>query len=283
MHLTLLRTEEDNFFRTRKMKLKDKVIWITGASSGIGEALAIELAKKGAKLILSARRKNELERVKASCDPKVHQYIEVLPLDLSQRNSLKLTTEAAIQLFGRIDLVINNGGISQRSLAIDTDTEVDRQLMEVNYFGTIEITKHLLPHFIQNKGGHIAVVTSLVGKFGTPYRSGYAASKHALHGFFDSLRAEVYKDNIKVTMVCPGFIHTNVSINALTEKGDKLNEMDDAQANGMPANVFAKKMIRAIEKEKNEVYIGGKEKYVVYLKRLSPNLFARILRKAKVR
>jgi short-subunit dehydrogenase len=265
------------------MKVKDKVIWITGASSGIGEALAIELAKKGAKLILSARRKNELERVKASCDPKVHQYIEVLPLDLSQRNSLKLTTEAAIQLFGRIDLVINNGGISQRSLAMDTDTEVDRQLMEVNYFGTIEITKNLLPHFIQNKGGQIAVVTSLVGKFGSPYRSGYAASKHALHGFFDSLRAEVYKDDIKVTMVCPGFIKTNISVNALTEKGVKLNEMDEAQAKGMPADVFARKMIRAIEKEKNEVYIGGKEKYAVSLKRLFPNVFARVLRKAKVR
>lgn len=265
------------------MKLENKVIWITGASSGIGEAITYELARKGARLILSARRKTELERVKSSCLAEAQKYIELLPLDLAQPNSLKLITEAAVQLFGHVNIVINNGGISQRSLAAETNLEVDRKLMEVNYFGTIALTKYLLPHFIERKQGHIAVVSSLVGKFGSPYRSGYAASKHALHGFFDSLRAELFKDNIKVTMVCPGFIKTNVSVNALTETGDVLNKMDDAQANGMAADVFAKKMIKALEKEKNEVYIGGKEKYGVYLKRLFPNLFAKILRKAKVR
>jgi short-subunit dehydrogenase len=265
------------------MKVKDKVIWITGASSGIGEAITYELARRGARLILSARRKTELERVKSSCPAEAQKYIELLPLDLAQPNSLKLITEAAVQLFGHVDILINNGGISQRSLATETSLEVDRKLMEVNYFGTIALTKYLLPHFTERKQGHIAVVSSLVGKFGSPYRSGYAASKHALHGFFDSLRAELFKDNIKVTMVCPGFIKTNVSVNALTETGDALNKMDDAQANGMAADVFAKKMIKALEKEKNEVYIGGKEKYGVYLKRLFPNLFAKILRKAKVR
>lgn len=265
------------------MNLKGKVIWITGASSGIGEAITYELAKKGARLILSSRRKGELERVKSSCPADTQKYIELLPLDLAQSDTLKLMTEAAIQLFGHIDMLINNGGISQRSLASETSPEVDRKLMEVNYFGTIALTKYLLPHFIEKKHGHIAVVSSLVGKFGSPYRSGYAASKHALHGFFDSLRAELYKDNIKVTMICPGFIKTNVSVNALTETGDALNKMDDAQANGMAADVFANKMIKALEKERNEVYIGGKEKYGVYLKRLFPNLFAKILRKAKVR
>ncbi len=265
------------------MKVSNKVIWVTGASSGIGEAVVYELANRGAKLVISARRKGELERVKSSCPEHAQKHIELLPLDLAQSNSLKLMTEAAINLFGRIDLLINNGGISQRSLAAATDPEVDRKIMEVNYFGTVALTKYLLPHFIERKQGHIAVVSSLVGKFGSPYRSGYAASKHALHGFFDSLRAEVYKENIKVTMICPGFIKTNVSVNALTERGEKLNKMDEAQAKGMKADDFARKMIRAIEREKNEVYIGGKEKYAVYLKRLFPNLFARILRKAKVR
>lgn len=264
------------------MNIKNKVIWITGASSGIGEALAYALAKKGARLILSSRRRDELERVRTSCEGK-EEHIQILPLDLGQRDTLKLTTEAAIQMFGHIDILINNGGISQRSLAKDTDPEVDRKLMEVNYFGTVELTKHLLPHFISRKEGHYVVVTSLVGKFGTPYRSGYSASKHALHGFFDSLRAEMYSSNIKVTIVCPGFIKTNVSVNALTEKGEQLNQMDNAQANGMPADVFARKMIRAVESEKNEVYIGGREIYGVYLKRFLPGLFARVVRKARVR
>jgi short-subunit dehydrogenase len=265
------------------MKIANSVIWITGASSGIGEALVYELAKRGAKLIISARRKMELERVKSSCSAENQASIAILPLDLSQQNTLKLMVEAAINYFGRVDILINNGGISQRSLTIDTKIDVYRKLMEVNYFGTIELTKHLLPHFHQNKAGHIAVVSSLVGKFGTPYRSGYAAAKHALHGFFDSLRAELYDDNIKVTMICPGFIKTNVSMNALTENGDKLNEMDEAQSKGMSAEACAQNIIKAIEKGKNEVYIGGKERYYVYVKRLFPNLFARIMRQAKVR
>ncbi|HNP19081.1 MAG TPA: SDR family oxidoreductase [Fulvivirga sp.] len=265
------------------MNLKNKVIWLTGASSGIGEALVYELAHRGAKLIISARRKIELERVKSSCPAQSQGSIALLPLDLTQQNTLKLMVEAAISFFGHVDILVNNGGISQRSLALNTSIDVYRKLMEVNYFGTIELTRQLLPHFRERKSGHIAVVSSLVGKFGTPYRSGYAATKHALHGFFDSLRAEVYTENIKVTIICPGFIKTNVTLNALTENGEKLNKMDEAQAKGMKADVFARKMIRAIEREKNEVYIGGKEKYAVYLKRLFPNLFARILRKAKVR
>ncbi|ELR73554.1 putative oxidoreductase/dehydrogenase [Fulvivirga imtechensis AK7] len=264
------------------MKVKGKVIWITGASSGIGEALAYTLSQKGANLILSARRRAELERVMSSCDGS-EQNIKILPLDIAQRNSLKLTTAAAIQLFGHIDILINNAGISQRSLAKDTPPDVDRKIMEVNYFGTIELTKYLLPHFLERKSGQYVTVTSLVGKFGTPYRSGYSASKHALHGFFDSLRAELHSTGITTTIVCPGFIHTNVSVNALTETGEKLNKMDNAQASGMAPEVFAKKMIAAIEANKREVYIGGKEKYGVYIKRFFPGIFANMVRKAKVR
>lgn len=264
------------------MKVKDKVIWITGASSGIGEALAYALAQKGANLILSARRRTELERVMSSCEGS-ERNIKILPLDVAQRNSLKLTTSAAIQLFGHIDILINNAGISQRSLAKDTPPDVDRKIMEVNYFGTIELTKYLLPHFLERKSGQFVTVSSLVGKFGTPYRSGYSASKHALHGFFDSLRAELDGTGIITTLVCPGFVHTNVSVNALTETGEKLNQMDKAQASGMPPETFAKKMIKAIEANKREVYIGGKEKYGVYLKRFFPGMFANIVRKAKVR
>ena len=189
----------------------------------------------------------------------------------------------AIALFGGLDLLLHNGGISQRSLIKETQLEVDRRLMEVNYFGTVALTKAVLPYFIQNKKGHFAVVTSLVGKFGSPYRSSYAGAKHALHGFFDTLRAEHYQDNIAVTLICPGFIHTQVSVNAVTGDGSPLGEMDQAQAQGMSAEACADQLLRALLRKKEEVYIGGKETWAVYLKRFFPGIFSRILRKANVR
>jgi short-subunit dehydrogenase len=265
--------------------LKDKVIWITGASSGIGEALAYELARKGARLILSARRKSELERVKGNCIASAQPNVRVLALDLYKPETLQLSTEAAIQLFGHVDILVNNSGISQRSFVKDTSIDVYRQIMEVNYFGAITLSNYLLPHFLKRQVGHFVTVSSVTGKFGTPYRSGYAASKHALHGFFDSLRAELWKEcrSIKVTMICPGFIHTPITLSAITGDGTPLGKMDDAQYQGMPAGQCAVKMARAIEKQKNEVYIGGREVMGVYIKRMFPNLFARIIRTTAVR
>lgn len=268
------------------MMLKGKVIWLTGASSGIGEALAYELARKKVKLILSARRKEELERVKGNCHPLSQPEIKLLPFDLAEAANLQLIAEAAIQLFGHIDVLINNGGISQRSLAKDTLVNVDRKIMEVDYFGTLSLTKYLLPHFLKRKSGHYVVVTSAMGIIGTPYRSGYAAAKHALHGFFDSLRAELWREskNIYVTLVCPGWVHTSISVNAMTGDGSKLNKMDKTTKEGLDPKVFARKMVKAIEKRKNEIYIGGfREVYAIYLKRFLPDLFARIVRTAKVR
>jgi len=267
-------------------KLTNKVIWITGASSGIGEALVYELVKKGARLIISARRKEELERVKGNCMPEAQPFIRILPLDLSEPSTLALHTEAAIQLFGHIDILINNGGISQRSLAKETELDVDRKIMEVDYFGTLALTKYLLPHFLKRKGGHFVTVSSVMGKIGTPYRTGYAAAKHALHGFFDSLRAELWKDskNIFVTLVCPGWINTNLSITALLGDGSQQNKKDDTHEKGMHPAKFARKMIRAIENKKREVYIGGaKEVFAIYLNRYMPGLFSKIVRNAKVK
>lgn len=264
-------------------KVAGKVIWLTGASSGIGEALAYTLARRGARLILSSRKKEELERVKGSCLVEAQNNIRILPVDLSKSETLKVSTQAAIQFFGHIDILINNGGISQRSLAKGTELNVDRKLMEVNYFGTVALTKYLLPYMLKRKSGHFVTVTSLVGKFGSPFRSGYAGSKHALHGFFDSLRAELWKDNIKVTMICPGFIRTKISVNALTENGKPLRKMDTAQQQGMLPLQCATKIIKAIERNKEEVNIGGKETYGVLLKRLFPRLFSKVLRKASVR
>lgn len=263
--------------------LNNRVIWLTGASSGIGEALTYELAKKGAKLILSARRKEELEKVKGNCIPGSQPNIRILPIDLASPNTLQLSVEAAVQTFGHIDILINNGGISQRSFAKDTLLEVDRRIMEVNYFGAVGLTKYLLPYFIKQGGGHFVVISSLTGKFGTPYRSGYAASKHALHGFYDSLRAELWKEKINVTMVAPGFIHTPITLSALTGDGKPLNKMDEAQYRGKPVKWCASKIVKAIEKQKEEVYIGGREVYGVYIKRFFPSLFSKIIRKARVR
>ena len=257
--------------------MKNQVIWITGASSGIGEALAHNLAKKGAKLILSARRKEELERVKNTCQS-AENNIFVLPLDLEKSHEFSIKVAEAIAHFGKIDILINNGGISQRSLAKDTSVDVDRRIMEIDYFGS----KALLPYFLERKAGKFVVITSLVGKFGTPMRSAYSAAKHALHGFFDALRAESWKENIKVLIVCPGFIKTQVSVNALIGSGEKQGKMDNAQANGMSAEICAEKIVNAIKQGKEEVYIGGNEVFGVYLKRFFPSIFSKILRKAKV-
>jgi short-subunit dehydrogenase len=269
------------------MSLQNKVIWITGASSGIGEALAYECARhKGVKLILSARRKLELERVLGNCHPLAQPNIKLLPLDLGSGAMLKLTTEAATHLFGHVDILINNAGISQRSLARDTSIDVDRTIMEVDYFGTITLTKYLIPHFLKRRAGHFVVVTSVMGMIGTPYRSGYAAAKHALHGFFDCLRAELWKESKKiyVTIICPGWVRTQVSVNALIGDGTKLNQMDSTTADGLEPKLVAKKIISAINRRKDEVYIGGmKEVSSVYLKRLFPGIFSRIVRSAKVR
>ncbi|MEO8235593.1 MAG: SDR family oxidoreductase [Flavobacterium sp.] len=260
--------------------INNKIVWITGASSGIGEALAYELANnKNCKLILSARNQDALALVKSKCNTEVI----LLPFDLSDFDHAKNHVEKAIAAFGKVDVLINNGGVSQRSLLVETDFEVDKKLIEVDYLGTVAITKAILPHFIQNRNGHFVTITSLMGKFGSPYRSGYCGAKHALHGFFDVLRMEHQKDNIHVTLVCPGFIQTNVAKNALTADGSKQNTDDNATQNGMPVSVFAKKFVKAVEEKKFETYIGGKEILGVYLKRFFPKFLHYFVLRSKVR
>lgn len=260
--------------------INGKVVWITGASSGIGEALAYELSRKSCKLILSARNVEALEKVKSKCET---TEVVVLPLDLADFENAKNYAEKAVSAFGKIDILVNNGGVSQRSLIAETDFEVDKKLIEVDYLGTVALTKALLPHFIKNQSGHFVTITSLMGKFGSPYRSGYCGAKHALHGFFDVLRMEHYKDFIDVTLVCPGFVQTNVAKNALTANGTKQNSEDEATKNGMPVAVFAKKFVKAVESDKFEVYIGGKEVIGIYLKRFFPKFLHYFVLRSKVR
>ncbi|MCZ4225001.1 SDR family oxidoreductase [Pedobacter rhodius] len=257
-----------------------KIVWITGASSGIGEALVYEYFKTGDKLIISARNRDELFRVKGNCQNSFN--VHVLPFDLSDTVTLQNKAEEAIKIFGKIDLLINSGGVSQRGLALNTELKTEQQIMDTNFWGTVVLSKAVLPLMIKNGGGQIVVVSSLVGKFGTKLRSAYAASKHALHGYFDSLRSEVYDKKIDITIVCPGFIKTNVSVNALTASGNSQGTMDDAQANGMTAKDCATEIVKAVAAKKEEVYIGGKETKAVLLKRFFPKIFSKKVREAKV-
>lgn len=262
-------------------RIGDKTVWITGASSGIGEALTDELSKLGCYLVISARNEEQLLVIKNKCT--YPERVHVIPLDLADYKKMDERVAQAISAAGSIDILVNNAGISQRSLILETDMEVYKKLMDINYLGTISLTKALLPHFIKQRKGHFVTVTSLMGKFGSPYRSGYCGAKHALHGFFDVLRMEHEKDGVQVTLICPGFVNTKVAINALTGTGESQLSNDTATKNGMEPSIFARKMIKAISQQKFETYIGKKEVMGVYLKRFVPKVLHSVVLKSKVR
>ncbi|WP_295676306.1 SDR family oxidoreductase [uncultured Mucilaginibacter sp.] len=254
----------------------NKVTWITGASSGIGEALAYAMSAAGAKLILSGRRMDELERVKQACsDP---GSVQLLPLDLADAASLEGKVADAIICFGHIDIMVHNGGVTQRGLVIETGIEAHRRVMEVDYFSYVELTRALLPHFVARRAGHFVVTSSVMGKIGTPMRSAYAAAKHALHGFFDCLRAEVAADNIKVTILTPGYIRTNISLFAVTNKPYGLNKPSENIENGLSADRAAIQIMKAIRRGAFEAYIGkfSGERFAIWVMRFAPGVFTRI-------
>lgn len=258
---------------------KDKVIWITGASSGIGAELAVQLDCSGAKLILSARKKDVLEELRQKLNHK-EQHL-VLPLDLSDSKDFSKLATQVIEQYGRIDYLFNSGGISQRAVANETTLDIDRKIMEVNYFGNIALTKTVLPIFQKQQSGHIIVTSSIAGKFGFFLRSAYAASKHALHGFYESLMLEEEQNNIYVTLVCPGKINTPISVNALKADGTAHGKVDNNQANGMSVETCVQRMLKATQNKKREALIGNKEIKAVTLKRFFPNLFWKVIRKQK--
>jgi dehydrogenase/reductase SDR family protein 7B len=257
---------------------ENKVVWITGASSGIGEATAIAFAKLNAKIVLSSRRKDELERVGKLCNLNENQIL-ILPFDLNNISLFESNVNTIINKFGKIDLLFNNGGFSQRSEALKTPLEIDRQIMEVNYFANIALTKLVLPIMIKQQSGQIVVISSIAGKFGFFFRSSYSAAKHALHGFYESLRLETEQHGIRVLIVCPGKIKTNISINALTEDGKKHNKMDESHKDAMSAEICVSNIIEAVKKNREELLVGGREIKAVWLKRFFPNFLTRILRK----
>jgi len=254
------------------MNFKEKTVWITGASSGIGKAVAIEMSLKKLHLILSGRKENALNEVAEICIAN-GSTTRVISFDLADENSIKEAAEIVLKEEKTIDGLYHFGGISQRSFTNETPLSVDRKIFEVNFFGTIALTKLVLPLMIKNKEGQIGVTTSIVGKFGIPYRSSYSATKQALHGFFESLRAENVPNNILVSMIIPGRIKTNISVNALGKDGNAHNKMDEGQDTGMEVEKAAKIIVRRLQKDQKEILVGGKEILMVHIRRFFPRLY----------
>jgi dehydrogenase/reductase SDR family protein 7B len=264
--------------------LAHKTIWITGASSGIGEALAIACASRGANLVLSARRIDELERVKAACSEIGHGRFLTVSLDVTDDVACDTAYFEITKQMGQVDWLINNAGISQRSLIRETSAAVDRRIMEVDYFSVVNLTRKVLPDMLQRKNGKVVFISSVAGLVGTQYRGSYGAAKAAVHLWANTLRAEVGGLGIGVSVVFPGFVKTNVSVAALIGDGSELGTMDDAQAGAMSATVFAEKTVKALLAGREYIVIGGvKEKFAALLSRLSPTLLYKVIRRAKVR
>lgn len=262
------------------MKLNNKHIWITGASSGIGKELAIQLSKKGAKIALTARNLKKLDEVLNMLDGEGHK---IFVCDLMQNNTIsKVTHDVLDWCNNSLDILVNNAGKTIRSFIVDTHLSVDRDIMELDYFAHITVTKTILPFMLKKNTGMIVSISSVAGKIGTPMRSSYNAAKHAIIGFMDSLRAEQHQNNIKVLNVLPGSINTSISINALEGDGSLHNKMDVAIENGLDVSIAVKKIVSSIEKEKNEVIVANfKETFAVYLKRFFPEILFKMISKVK--
>ena len=254
-----------------------KIVWITGASDGIGREMAIQLARRGAKTVLTARSVDKLEAVAATLDGTGHW---VYPMDLLKVDDIPAAAAEVLDKMGGLNMLVNNAGISQRSLVKNTELAVDRKIMELDYFAPVALTKACLPHFLQQQSGHIITISSVAGKFGTPKRSAYCGAKHAIIGWMDSLRAEVHADNIEVMVVTPGSVRTNISVNALEGDGRKHNVTDPLIENGIPVETCVEKIINGIERGTKELLIAdGKTRFAVYARRFYPNLLFKAMTK----
>ncbi len=261
---------------------QDKVVWITGASSGIGEALAYTFAKYKAKLVLSARRADELERVKKACNLPDADIL-VLPFDVADYTQAEANTAKVLAQFGRIDILVNNAGLSHWSKVKDTGFDVIKRIMDVNFLGGAALTKAVLPGMLKNKKGQIVVISSILGKIITAKQSAYNASKHAIMGFYDTLRAESGGEGIKVLLVCPGFVRTDVAKNSLNRDGKPIGKDNPMILNGLDPMDVSEDILSAIRKGKEEILLAGpKERFAVTLKRFAPGLFSKIMSKTKL-
>ena len=264
----------------KKIDFKDKVVWITGASSGIGASLALQLNSLGAKVIASARRAEKLMELKNKC-PNPHNII-TLPLDITNSISIE-NAMAKVRQLDRLDLVIHNAGIAQKGLVIENDMEIDRKIMETNYFGTVAFTKSIMPIYLKQGFGWFAVVSSFAGVMGIPGRSAYAASKHALHGFFDSLKAEHINCKLNVSFIIPGFINTEITAKGLCGDGKQYGKVETSHKLGMSSNQCADHIIKGLLKLKNRIVVGKIEVFLLIIKRISPSLSQYIIKSHPMR
>ncbi len=255
----------------------DKVVWILGASSGIGCSLSRRFSALGADTIVTARSEEKLQALAAE-----NAHTTPLPADLTLTDKLPALVNSALAIHGHIDIVIFSAGLSQRTLAADTPLTNTRKIMETNFFSSVAIARELLPHFKQNGGGRFVVISSIMGRFGAQQRSSYSASKHALHGYFESLRAEEWKNNIRVTIAIIGYVNTEFSRHALNADGSSYEKIDQGQQKGMPPADCARRIIDGIRDDKEEILIGGTEKYATFLKRFAPKLLSRLLRSRNI-
>ena len=262
-----------------QFNLRNKVVWVTGASSGIGLALAEELYNEGAKLVISARNESQLIEIKNKFP--IKENCLVLPFDLKNSAEFEKYHQQIIENFGRCDVLINNGGFSQRSKAMETTQALEREIMEIDYFAQVALAKIVLPTMKKLGGGKIVVVSSIAGKFGFYLRSTYSAAKHALQGYFESLRLEEEGNNISILLVYPGKIKTNISINAVLSDGNKHNSVDKSFENCMTAQECARNIIVAIKNNSEEILVGRKEILMVKIKNYFPIIFKKLIRKIK--
>lgn len=263
------------------MSFKNKVCWVTGASSGIGEALSFYFAKQGAQLVVSARREETLQKVKKQCEDLGAASCSIIPIDLSHPKSIELAVNKFNSIHKSIDFLVNNGGISQRALAKDSSVDIDRKIMEVNFFGAVQLTKLMLPKFLDQGNGNISVTSSITGKFGFPLRSAYSASKHAVQGFYESLRTEVEKEGVRVSVIIPGRVKTDISKHAITSSGKEHGKLDQGQEEGISSEKAAKIIANGLLANKREILVGGKELNMVHIRRFFPALFYKIVARIK--
>jgi len=256
---------------------ENKVVWITGASSGIGEALAYTFAKAGARLVLSARREDELKRVASGCNLP-EQNILILPFDVSKYEVAETKAQEVLHRFGQIDILVNNAGLSHWSKVKDMGMDVLKKIIDTNFLGGAALTKAVLPSMLEKKKGQIVVISSILGKIVTHKQAAYNASKHALHGFFDTLRAEYGSEGIKVLIVCPGFVNTNVAKNSLDRNGNPIGRNNKMIENGLDPLYVSEQVLKAIQNNKEEILLAGtKEKFGVLMKRFAPGLFSKFI------
>ncbi|XP_074648218.1 dehydrogenase/reductase SDR family member 7B-like [Tubulanus polymorphus] len=263
----------------KRTSVTGKLVFITGASSGVGKACAFLFHKLGAKVVLAARNIDALMSVKTDLMKKndMNEPI-VVQLDLCDIEQITEVVKKVEDEHGPIDVLVNNAGMSYRGEIIDTDITVHQKLMHVNYFGHVVLTKAVLPAMIKQKSGHIVAVSSVQGKLSIPFRSAYSASKHATQAFFDCLRAEVAHHNIQVSVVSPGYIKTNLSLNAMTGDGSSYAIEDATTASGMEPSVVAESIVDAIERSKYDLILAPiHHRLVVYFRSLFPALVVYIM------